>query len=241
MKMKKSFFLFLLFLVTFLISIIPDISFAKAVDNPELVAREAAQIEKHKENVKRDGDTLILKSKSGTYISMKDSPRCRNYATCFSFEFVDYFKDVGFYLVQSYYLEGGQFTMVSESSGKKYLIHELPMLSPDRRRLITIPDDTDAGYDENGIFIWRIEGNELIPEFTYRPKGYVQYRFVRWKDNKFIELKKWLYSSKGLCSETHFMLVPADLKKEDDGWKLYEDFSPESVKCDTNYIKEAGE
>lgn len=228
----------ILFLLAILIStiaiLIPDISFAISMDDPKLVARETARIEKFKEKVKRDGDTLLLKNKSGSYISVKDSSGCKSYSTCFSLEFLDYFEDIGFFLVQSYYSEGGEFTMVSESDGKEYYIHEHPMFSPDRKHLITVPDDSDTGYNENGVFIWRIQDNKLMPEFSYEPTEYSQYRFVRWKSNKYIELKKWLRSSKGLCPETDFMIVPVDLRKEDDGWKLYENFSPDYVECDAN-------
>ena len=243
MKTKRYFFLALIFFVTIsiLLTLIPDISFALNVSKQERDAQEAKQIARFKDSVKREGDTLLLKSKSGTFISLENDHRCGNYATCFSFKFFDYFKDIGFYVIENYYLEGGQVMMVSDSDGEKYFIHELPMFSPGRRRLVTIPDDTDAGYGENGIFIWRIENNELVPEFSYRPKGYVQYRFVRWKDNNYIELKKWLESSKGFCSETRYMIVPVNLKMENGEWIFYENLSVDSVKCDTNYMKEAEE
>ena len=228
----------ILFILAVVISIvltfIPDISFAISADNPELVARETAQIEKFKNKVKREGDTLLLKNKSGTYISIKDSPECLNYATCFSFEFLDYFEDIGFFLVQSYYSEGGEFTMVSESDEKEYYIHEHPMFSPDRRYFVTVQDEIDTGYYKDGVFIWRIEGVELISEFSYEPKGYVWYEFVEWKSNSNIKLKKGLHSTKELCPETSLMKIPVNLINEDDGWKLYDDLSPNSVECDVN-------
>ena len=231
----------IIFLLAILISTIailsPDIVFAKAVDNPELVAREAAQIEKFKDKVKRDGDALLLKSKSGTYISLKDSPRCRNYATCFSFEFIDYFKDVGFYLVQSYYSEGGQFTMVSENDEKGYLVHERPMFSPDRRHIITTPNFLDSGYGKTGVFVWRFERGKLVPEFSYEPTGheYILHKSIKWRGNSHIELIKFFRPTERLCTDTDFITVTVDLKKEDDGWKLYEDFLLDSVKCDTKW------
>ena len=239
MKIRKSFFLSVLFLAAFSIflTVFADVSFAISMDDPGLVARETAQIEKYKEKVKRDGDTLLLRNKSGTYISLKDSPKCEDPDTCASFKFLDYFEDVGFFLVQGYYWETGQHIMISENDERKYYVHELPMFSPDRRRLVTIPADSDTGMGMNGIFIWRVEGNEIIPEYSYEPMEYAQYRFVRWKDNKFIELKKWLHSSKELCPETDFMTIPISLEMEDDGWKLYKYLSPDSVKCDTRYLR----
>jgi hypothetical protein len=228
----KRYFLAVVIL-TFLL-FIPNFSFAISMDDPELIAREAAQIERFKDKIKREGDTLLLKNKSGTYISFKDNLKCEGPDACAGFKFLDYFEDVGFFLVQGYFWETGQHIMISENDGRKYYVHELPMFSPDRRRLVTVPDDSDTGLGMNGVFIWRVEGDNLIPEYSYEPMEYAQYRFVRWKDNKFIELKKWLRSSKELCPETDFMVIPISLEMEDDGWKLYKYLSPDSVECDAN-------
>lgn len=219
------------------LTFIPDISFAISMDDPELVAQEVKRIKKFEDTVKREGDTLFLKSSSGTYIPLNDNPECEVPISCVYFRFVDYFKDLGFFLVKSHYWEGTDHIMISESDGRKFYIYELPLFSPDRRRLVTIPNDTDAGYDRNGVFVWGIEGNEIIPEFSYEPREYVQYRFARWKDNEYIELEKWLESPKSLCPEYRYMTIPVSLEMETDGWKLYEDFSPDSVECDTKYLR----
>ena len=236
MKMRKLFFLSVLFLATFsvFLTFIPDVSFAISADDPELLAREAEQIEKYKENVKREGDTLLLKNKSGTYISLKDSPKCENYETCFAFKFIDYFMDAGFYVIENYYYEGGEVMMVSENNEKKYFIHELPMLSPDKKHIVTIPNNLDTGDGESGVFIWRFDGGKLIQEFSYRPIEYYVFENLKWKSNSHIELKEWLRSSKGLCPETDFMTIPVSLKLDDGDWKLYKDFSSDSVDCDVN-------
>lgn len=231
---KRTLFLLAILISTIAI-LIPDISFAISMDDPKLVAREMAQIEKYKDMVKREGDTLLLKSESGSYIPLKNSPGCENFETCFSFIFVDYFEDLGFFLVNGYYWEGGGVMMVSESDGKQYHIRKLPIFSPDRKRLVTVPDDIDAGWGENGIFLWRIESKKLIQEFSFEPMEYATYEFIRWKDNKHIELKKWLHSSKELCPENKYMIIPASLEMEDDGWKLYKYPSPDSVECVDNW------
>lgn len=231
---KKRILFLLAILISTIAILIPNISYAISMDDPKLVARETAQIKKFREKVKRDGDTLLLKNKSGTFISLKDSLDCNHPNTCAAYKFLDYFEDIGFFLVQGYYWESGQHIMISESDEGKYYVHKLPMFSPDRRRLVTVPADTETGWDMNGVFIWRIEGTEIVSEFSYEPTEYAHYKFVRWEDNKHLELKKWLESSKELCPETDFMIVPVDLRKEDDGWKLYEDFSLDSVECDAN-------
>jgi hypothetical protein len=230
---KKIFFIFMvIFCILPLFFVKPSLALALHIFIDEF--SEVEQISEHKENVKREGDTLLLKSKSGAYISMKDSPKCKNYETCLSYKFVDYFKNVGFYVVHSIHWEGGGVIMISEIDGRKYYVYDLPMLSPDNKHIITVPHDIDAGYDENGVFIWRIEGTELIQEFSFVPTGYVWYEFIEWKDNSHIKLKKGLHSSKKLCPESSLMTVPVSLKIEADGWKFYEDLTPDSVDCDVN-------
>lgn len=237
---SKSFFLIAV-VISILITLFFDISSAISSNEQERDAQEATQIARFKDSVKREGDTLLLKSKSGTFISLENDHRCGNYATCFSFKFFDYFKDIGFYVIENYYLEGGQVMMVSDSDGEKYFIHELPLLSPDKKHIVTIPDNIDTGDGESGVFVWRFNGGKLIQEFSYRPREYFVYKSMQWKNNSHIELKEWLRSSKGLCPETRYMIVPVNLKMEDGDWKLYEDYSSDSVKCDTNYMKEAEE
>lgn len=233
MKTKSFLSLSVIFLVTFsiLLTIIPDNSFALSAKRLKRDGKEMERIEKFEGTVKREGDTLLLKSSSGSYISLKNSPGCKNQDTCSSFIFVDYFRDAGFFLVKGYYWEEIEHIMISKSDGKQYNVHELPILSPDKRHFITVPDDTNTGYKENGIFIWRIDGTEIILEFSYEPTKIATYRSKRWKDNRFIELEKWILPSGGPCPENAFMIVDVELKLEADGWKMSEDFSPGSPKC----------
>jgi hypothetical protein len=194
-------------------------------------AKEADQIEKFKENVKREGDTLFLKTGSGSFVTLKNNPECEGYGSCHSYEFEDYYKDIGFYLIEHNYWEGGGVIMISQSDGEIYQISDMPRFSPDNKRLVTVPSDPDTGYYDNGVFVWRIEDGKLIDEFSYTPTKYATYGFLKWKDNKSIKLKKWLRSSKGLCPEYKYMKIPVSLKVEENNWKMYEDLSPSLVQC----------
>ncbi len=235
MKKKSSFIQLLVVLAAFsmFLTIIADVSFAGSAkplkrDSKE---KEIERIKKFVDKVKREGDTLLLESPSGSYISLKDSPGCERPGKCVQYSFVDYFKDAGFFLVRGYYFEETEHIMISESDGKQYSVHDLPVLSPDKRRIVTVPDRTNTGYNENGVFIWRIEGTELVPEFSYELTENAGYKLVRWKNNEFIKIEKWFLSSKGPCPASAYTVVPVELKMEDDTWKLHEDYSPHSVEC----------
>jgi len=233
MKMKSFFFLSAAFLVTFsiLLSVIPNISFADSARQLKRRTQETERIKKFEGTVKRDGDTLFLRSGTGPNIALKNSPGCGAPDTCIQYRFIDYFRDIGFFLVKGYYGKKIEHIMISESDGKEYYIHELPRFSLDRRHLVTVTDNTNTGYDMTGVFIWRIEGMEIIPEFSYEPEDSIWYKFVRWVDNRYIELTKWLFYSGGHCPERAILRVPVDLKKEADGWKMYENFLPGSPEC----------
>lgn len=232
---KKRILFLLVILISTIAILIPDISFAGSAKRLKRDAQEAEQIEKFKENVKREGDTLFLKSKSGTDISLKNSAGCEHDDYCFSFIFLDYFEDVGFFLVRNYNSKGDEFMMVSESDRGKYLIHEFPIFSPDKRRFFTIIDDTDAEYDETEVFIWRIENDKLIPEFSRKSGRDSVYSFIGWKNNLQIDLEERVTVSKEACQGQNSMLLYIDLKREPYGWRMYKTFSPGTLDCDPYY------
>ncbi len=233
MKIKRFLSLSLIFFVAFsiFITMTADISFASSAKRFKREAKEVERIKRFEGIVKRDGDRLLLKSKSGTYIVLKNSPGCEKADTCVDYRFIDYFEGIGFFLVKGYYREEVEHIMIPKSGGKKFHIHDLPEFSPDKSVLLTVPDSTNTGYNENGVFIWRVEGAKLIPEFSFEPEEYVWYKLVRWKDNRSAELTKWFLSSKGPCSGQDYTVVPVELKREGGGWRLNEDSSPRSIEC----------
>ncbi|NIQ06855.1 MAG: hypothetical protein GWO20_14355, partial [Candidatus Korarchaeota archaeon] len=129
---------------------------------------EMLRIERFKENVRRDGDTLYLKLDSGDYLGLSDLTDCSRWETCTLYRFVDYLEDVGIYLVSVDYYEGFEYLMVSAKSGEKYMVPAFPKFSPDRKRFVAVSAD-DSGYNENGVFVWRLEDDGIVSELSYRP------------------------------------------------------------------------
>jgi hypothetical protein len=233
MKIIGFFFLSALFLVIFsiLLAALPDISSAKSIYERRLTAQEVERIKKFEDSVKRDGDTLLLRSVSGSFIPLKDNPDCEATEKCVQYRFVDYFKDAGFFLVRGYYREKIEHIMISVDDGKKYFIHQLPRFSPDKLRFVTITNSLDKGYEVTGVYIWLIDGTRIVQEFSFETKDYASYHFSNWKTSKVIELRKWIMPSGGPCPEGVFWEVDIDLKMEAGGWKIYEDLTTASPKC----------
>ncbi|MBI5587046.1 MAG: hypothetical protein HY889_01615 [Deltaproteobacteria bacterium] len=236
--MKKSIFLFsatILFLLTFVHALPSE---AELIE--DISAKEQEQLKKFAPYVKRDGNVLRLRLKSGSFVTLSDSSDCTRGETCALYQFVDYYKDIGFYLVFIGYYEGFEYSMISDKSGEKYMVPAFPEFSPDRKRFVSVSAN-DSGYNENGVFVDRFEDDGIVPELSYRPfdppvNEYALYRFIEWKDSQTVLLDKYTRSDRKLCPKTSDMTYPVILKLEKGEWKFHEDLSSGTVKCGPNVI-----
>lgn len=180
---------------------------------------EHDRIERFASDVMRDGGTLRLRLKSGDYSILTDVKTCQGWDDCEIYFFMDYFKDIGFYLVNVSYYEPVDYLMISDKSGTKYYIHTVPHFSPDRKRFVSV-ESADA-YSKNGVFIWRIEDAKLILEFSHKE---LDYQFVKWKDNSAISLLERGRIDKK-CPSSNSKSVPTILKKGKTAWEFVSDLS----------------
>ncbi len=190
--------------------------------------REVLRIERFKEKVRREGDTLYLKIEYGAYLTLKNSRSCLPPSPC-DYEFVDYYSEPGFYLVFVGYCEGEDYILISEKDGKIYSVKAMPGLSPDKERFVSV--SACEVYCKSGVFIWRIADNRLVPEFFYEPEENARYSFIKWKDDRTIELDRVTYSSEEICPESDFMTVPVSFRLEDGEWRFCDDSSRRNVRC----------
>ncbi|MBI5887306.1 MAG: hypothetical protein HZB82_01160 [Deltaproteobacteria bacterium] len=176
--------------------------------------REREQLEKFAPFVKREGNTLHLRLKSGADMALINTGECAGWNTCEIFKFLDYFKDVGFFLVDVDYGEPSDKLMISEKNGKEYVVYAIPRFSPDRKRFVAV--SASEAFDPAGVFIWRFAGDDLIEELSYEPKGdeYALYEFVKWENDSTIALNK--------RSIPFPITVPVVLKLDDGVWKFEE-------------------
>jgi hypothetical protein len=154
----------------------------------QLLSEEAKRIEPFKQNVWRQGRTLLVSGDEGETQIFTNTFDLR----CAGFD-CDWFSYEGLYA-------GGQFFRISSLSGEFYtpdylvsrksgrltsLIGEVTdaNLSPDRRHIANAVGG-DAGPDA-AIYVWRIEQGELEKVYEYdAPEGeYAHYRVSGWLDN----------------------------------------------------------
>lgn len=184
------------------------------------------QINKFKGSVRRDGETLYLKTKSGAYLLFRDIPGCDPLSWC-DYEFVDYFKDPGFYVVFMGTHEGADHELISDEDGKEYSVYDTPRLSPDKKRIVIV--SSCEAFCINRVFIWRIESGKLINELSCLPGANALYEFMEWKDNRTIYLTYPSLSNKKRSPDLSLMTTPVTLRLEETGWKIYENDS--TVEC----------
>ncbi|MEE9614764.1 MAG: hypothetical protein V3W31_07410 [Thermodesulfobacteriota bacterium] len=192
---------------------------------------EEARIKKFSTYVKREGDTLYFKLRTGSYATLTDFEGCEaQQYECESYRFLNYYRDEELYLVFVKQYEGFDYVMVAGGTGETHRIHTFPGFSPDRKRLITTPGD-ETGYGKNGVFIWRVEDGGLVSELAYELYEYAMYGVESWEDDGTIVLSKHVRAYKEFCPQSIFMTVPVTLRLEKGGWKYYEDLSVDTVKC----------
>lgn len=229
--MNKSFYKkilpILLSLLLLLIHIQITVIAADYYGDPETY--ELNRIKKFEAFVWRKGGTLYLKLKTGALVSLKNSGECSGWDSCEEYEFLDYFKEAGFYHVYLYLGEQSEHLMLSDKTGQKFEVHSTPELSPDGKSFIAV--SVSEAFDVNGVFIWRFVGDGLAQELSYEPEEYALYRFKAWIDNKTVQLSKYTRSEKSICPSSKLMTVPVFLRSEEGAWRFDEDLSHTAVRC----------
>jgi len=191
-------------------------------------AVERAQLPKYPRQVARQKGELRLTLKTGKTVVLKDSGDevGKGVATVIFYSFRDYLKDIGYFLVHTAFWEGDGYLMINDHTGYQYRIHDLPILSPDRKRLATI--SFSVAYNPSDIQIWQLTPVAMTLEWTldpedWRPSGGV------WLDSSTLILVKQFPIPdfyKGLT----FRKEPAVLKKGPSGWKLEQPAATEPLK-----------
>ncbi len=182
---------------------------------------------------KNKNHVLSLRLKSRAYKKLSGPEDCDKRNHCAPFYFVDYFKDIGFYLVCNGDYRCEDYLLISDKTGKEYRAHKRFIFSPDKS--IFLFDGSSSSFNKNDIVIWRVKGDELI-EIPLKSSDAVfsdgDFRFLNWTDNSTMLISIFINADKNLCPDSMYMEFPATLKVSKDGWSITEDRSPKSVKCE---------
>ena len=105
------------------------------------------------------------------------------------FSFRDHLEGIGYFLLHRQEYEGAGYVLIHARSGKRFPLQELPVISPDRLRIVTASAGLSGAYSANAVQIWRVRPDGLRLEFELRPEGWEPSDAV-WLDAQTIQLKK---------------------------------------------------
>jgi hypothetical protein len=177
-------------------------------------AIECYQIKRYSKYFSRQNNQLKIKLKNGKILALKDSLEDDVDGKWYNFR--EYLQDVGYFVIHVQYYEGNEYLMINDKTGKEYRIFEIPHISPDKRRFVSV--SASEAYNPNGVWIWRFTPGGLVNELSYEPKEYSLFTFVSWENNKTIKLSKYTHDPKRSP-----IAVPALLKLEANEWKFFEE------------------
>jgi hypothetical protein len=110
---------------------------------------------------------------------------------CIEYVFEHYFEQIDYYLLTVLYWEGNSWMLVNRKNGFQKLIHGLPYISKDNKKIITIDFDLVAGYNFNGIGLYIVLADSLQTEF---------HKATEWGP---IDVK-WINENEFLLKREHF-------------------------------------
>lgn len=176
-------------------------------------AIERAQLPRYPQQAVRQKDKLKLTLKNGKAVVLKNTAGVSGIHYCFR----DYLPNLGYFLIHVQLWEGDGYLMVNDQTGRRQFIHDLPIISPNKARLVTVSMDLEAEYNPNAIQIWRLTPGKMVREWSLDIKGWGPAGGA-WLNNDTITLTKKI--PKG--DPGSYVEVTMVLKKGPDGWKLME-------------------
>ncbi|HEX2095340.1 MAG TPA: hypothetical protein VHG28_23290, partial [Longimicrobiaceae bacterium] len=117
---------------------------------------ERAALARSGGRARRSGGRLEIAAAGGRVIPLaNDTTEGERYVR---YRYREYLEEIGYHLVEVGFYEGGGFVLVSAATGDETHLHGSPVVSPDRARFVAVSVDLVAGYDPNGIQVWRLTG-----------------------------------------------------------------------------------
>jgi len=139
---------------------------------------------------------LRVRLRNGTWLTVQDSQKKDDEASVIKFSFRDYLSDIGYFLLHRQYYEGDDYLLIQDTTGNKFELQDVPVISPDKRRLVTASNGISGGYNANGVQIWQLTKAGAVLEQSFELKGWAPSDPV-WTDNLEIRLMKTYPGSGG--------------------------------------------
>ncbi|MFX1678477.1 hypothetical protein PV762_04530 [Mitsuaria sp. CC2] len=172
--------------------------------------------------IKRTGSRLVLPTVSGRpelFDSVWPNATGHGEAAYEDYRFDGLTPDREFFVVRATYYDRTDVIWVSRQDGERTSLHANPRPSPDGTQLAVV--SASELLDFNGIVIWERASGRLVERFRHVPPAdqLALYRFMRWKDNRTIELERTAAGDPVTCPNgAEDTLVV--LKRDGESWAL---------------------
>ena len=151
-------------------------------------------------------------------------------------EYVDYrlagaTPDGRFFVVSALAYESETLFWVSRATGRKVEVFAPPDVSPGGRYAVTALHW--EAFDPEGVFIWEIAGDSLLPRGHLQQGNYGLFTFKRWTGADTAELELYSHDFLRWCpAGTQSTTATVRLARGAKGWALAEPASAHEVKCE---------
>lgn len=108
------------------------------------------------------------------------------------YTFEHYFDKIDYFLLRVQWGEGNCWMLVNRKNGFKKYISGIPYISLDKKQILTINEDLEAGYSFNGIELYSIIADSIKTEF--RKETVFGPTAVKWiSENQFLLRREYFY------------------------------------------------
>jgi hypothetical protein len=148
---------------------------------------EKSRITMVRDKIIRDGGRLTVNCSENRPLVFTDSESHDDSAGSW-YSFINYYKELGQFLIMVQYYEGSTCYLVNEATGGKIEIWNEPLFSPDRKFFIVSSLGGMAHYVPNGIQVWEKRNKEYV-KVLERETGWEAVN-LQWRDNVTVRMTR---------------------------------------------------
>lgn len=127
-------------------------------------------------------DTLKLPLDNGGYVIMVDTLVDTDDPAIRTNKYLGLYKNINYYLVLVTYYESGTYYLINKSNGIKYQIIDYPIMSPNKKYLVTTSAYLNYDVMPTGIEMWVIKNDKLEQQFSISFENF-QIEEAKWVSN----------------------------------------------------------
>jgi hypothetical protein len=177
--------------------------------------------------IKRTGSRLVLPTVSGRpeiFDSVWPNASGHSEAAYEDYRFDGLSPDREFFVVRATYYDSSDVIWVSRQDGERARLRATPKPSPDGNLLAVV--NASEATDFNGILIWERASSRLVEKFRLESGDHAAlYRFMRWKDNRTVELERTTQGDPLTCRNAMEETLVV-LSRDGDSWSLKDVTAP---------------